>query len=99
MSSYPRGFKPRRHRCRVKFGDSRTNRHIYYLAQTVHEIYSIQPVGCGIFDHFLNFDNCQPEVVSDVISGMVNQDVGMDVCTNYGDSRLKPSKAPFSALF
>ena len=25
----------------------------------------------GIFDRFLNFDNCQPEVVSDIISGVV----------------------------
>ena len=48
---------------------------------------------------FLNFDNCQPEVVSDVISGMADQDVGLEVCVNFGDSRLKPSEASFSALF
>ena len=48
---------------------------------------------------FSHFDNCQPEEVSDVISGMVNQDIGMDVCANFGDSSLKPSKASFSALF
>ena len=48
------------------------------LAQTVHEIYYSEAVGCSIFDRFLNFDNCQPEVVSDVISGMVDQNVGMD---------------------
>ena len=29
---------------------------------------------------FLNFDNCQPEEVSDVISGTAEQGVGMDVC-------------------
>ena len=47
---------------------------------------------------FLNFDNCQPEVVSNVISGMADQDVGMGVCANFCDSRLKPSEASFSAL-
>ena len=46
-----------------------------------------------------NFDNCQPEVVCDVISGMANQDVSMDVCANFGESRLKPSDASFSGLF
>ena len=39
------------------------------------------------------------EVVSDVISGTVDQDVGMDVCANFGDSRLKRSEMSFSALF
>ena len=38
----------------------------------------------------MNFDNCQPEATSDVIFGRVDQDVGMDVCANFGDSRLKP---------
>ena len=46
----------------------------------------------------LNFDNYQPEVASDVISGNVDQDVGMDVCANLGDSCLKPSEASFLAL-
>ena len=57
----------------VKFGDSSSNgsRDIQQRA-----------VGCGIFDCCLNFDNCQPEVVSHVISGVVNEDVGMDVCAN-----------------
>ena len=41
----------------------------------------------------------QPEVVSDVISGLVNHDVGMDICANFDDSRLKPSEASFLALF
>ena len=41
------------------------------------------------FCTFLNFDNCQPEVVSDVISDMTDQDAGMDVCANFCDSRLK----------
>ena len=48
---------------------------------------------------FFNFDNCQPEVVSDVISGIVDQDVSMYACANFGDSRLKPPEASFSALF
>ena len=46
-----------------------------------------------------NFNNCQPEVVSDVISGMADQDFGMDVRASFGDSRLKMSKASFSAHF
>ena len=69
------------------------------LAQTVHEIYSSESVICGSFDRFLNFDDCQMKVVSDVMSGTVDQDVGMDVCANFGESRLKPSEASFSAIF
>ena len=45
----------------------------------------------GIFYWYLNLDNCQPEVGSDVISGMADQDVGMGICANFGDSKLKPS--------
>ena len=67
------------------------------LTQRVLEIYSSEAVGCGIFASFLNYDNCQPQVVSDVISGMVDRDVGLDVCANFGDSRLKLSAASFSA--
>ena len=52
------------------------------LAQTIQEIHSSEAVGCCIFDRFLNVDNCQPEPVSDVISGMVDQDAGMDICAN-----------------
>ena len=48
---------------------------------------------------FLNVDNCQPNVVSDVIPELINLDVGMNVCANFGYSRLKPSEASFSALF
>ena len=51
------------------------------------------------FRFFLNFDTCQPEVVRDVIHGMVDQDVGMDVRANFGDSMLKSSEASFSAVF
>ena len=39
------------------------------------------------------------EAVSDVISGMTDQDIAMDVCVNFGDSWLKPSEASFSAVF
>ena len=69
------------------------------IAQTIRELCSSKAVGCGIFDLFLNFYRCQPEVVSNVISAMADQDVGKDVCANFGGSRLKPSEAPFSALF
>ena len=68
------------------------------LVQTVYEISSYEAVGFGIFVRFLNFGKCQPDVVSDVISGMAGQDVGTDVCANFGDSTLKPSEASFSAL-
>ena len=51
------------------------------------------------FQPFLNFDNYQPEVVSDVISCIADLDVGMDVCVNFGNSRLKPLEASFSAVF
>ena len=34
--------------------------------------------------------------MSDVISGTVDLDVGVDVYANLGDSRLKPSEASFS---
>ena len=71
------------------------------LAQRVHEIYSSETVGCDnkAIDRLGNFDNCQPETVSEVISSTVNQDVGMDVCAHFGDSRLKQSEASFPALF
>ena len=77
----------------VKFGASS------YLM--VLEIYSSEAVRFHIFDRFLYFDKCLPEVVSDsdVISGRADQDVGVDACANFGDSRLKPSEAPFLALF
>ena len=39
------------------------------LAQMVLQICNSEAVGFGIFDRILTFDNRQPEVVSDVISG------------------------------
>ena len=47
----------------------------------------------------LNSDNCQPEVVSDVISGLAFQFADMDVIASFGDSRLKPLEASSSAVF
>ena len=51
------------------------------------------------FRTFVNLNNCQPEVVTDVISFMAEQDVGMDVRGNSGDSRMKPPEASFSVVF
>ena len=62
------------------------------LPQTVYEIYSSKVVVCGIFDSFLNFDNCQPETVSDVISGVVVNPTGVKVHVKLGDSRLNRSR-------
>ena len=62
------------HDKRVKFRDHRLNRSREILPDAV---------GGGKFDRFLNFDNCQPGVASDVISGMAVQHVGMDACVNW----------------
>ena len=76
----------------VKFGDSSSN--------ASPDIHQQSRRICGIFDRFfVNFDNCQLEVVSDVISVMVDQEVGMDVFVNFGDSMLKPSDASFWPFF
>ena len=74
----------------VKFGDSSSNGS-RDIQQRNRRIWHFRP--------FLNFNNSQPEVVSDVISSRIDQDLGMDVCANFGDSRLKPSEASFSAVF
>ena len=58
----------------------------------VLEIYDCEAVGGGIFDRFLNFSTCQPEVISDVISGMAVQYFGMDVCAKFDDSRSNHSR-------
>ena len=62
----------------VKLGD---------FIKTVHDIYSSEAVGCSIFACYFNFDNCQPEVVSDVISGMVVEPTCVKVVVKFGDSR------------
>ena len=46
----------------------------------------------GIFDRYLNFDNCQPELVSDVISGAVVDLTGVKVPVKFGDSRSNRSR-------
>ena len=65
------------------------------LALIVLEIYNSETVGCGIFDSFL----ITSITVSDVVSGMANQDVGLDVCANFGDSRLKLRMRHFRSFF
>ena len=62
------------------------------LAQTGHEIYNSEPVAFGIFACFLNFDNCQPEAVSDAISGAVVEPTGMKAHIKFGDSRSNRSQ-------
>ena len=52
------------------------------LAQTVLEVYDSEAVGGGFVNLFFNFDNCHPEVVSDVISGVAGHDVCMQLCAN-----------------
>ena len=42
-------------------------------------------VGGGIFDCFPY--NFRPEMANDVMSGVVVDNVGMDVCATFGDSR------------
>ena len=63
----------------VKFGDSSSNDHS-------------ETVGGGIFNRFVNFNNCQLEVVSDVISGVVVDPTGMKASVNFGDSRSNRSR-------
>ena len=62
------------------------------LVQTVHETYSSEAVGCGIFARYLNFDNCQPDLVSDVISDVVEDQTGVKVGVKFVDSRSNRSR-------
>ena len=73
--------------------NNRSNHKQYLLTadRQEDEVYHFQP--------FLNFDNCQPEVVSDVISGIADQDVGMYVWANLGNSGLKPRRRHFRPFF
>ena len=71
----------------MKFGDPRIN-----LSRAKFHLKLSEAAFSTVFS---NFDNCQPEVVGDVISSMVDEDVGMDVCANFGYSRLKPSEVSF----
>ena len=62
------------------------------LNLTVLEIYSSEAIGFGIFDRVFNFDNCQTEVVSDVISGMVVDPTGVKARVKFDDSRSNRSR-------
>ena len=62
------------------------------LAQTVLEMNSSEVVGCDIFGRFLNFNNCRPEVLSDVISAAVVEPTGMKVLVQFGDSTSNHSR-------
>ena len=53
---------------------------------------SSEAVGCGIFDRFLNFDNCQPQVVSSVISGVVVDLTDLKVPVKFCGSRPNCSR-------
>ena len=69
------------------------------LAQTAHEIHSSPPSDAGFSNRSLNLHDCQQEEVSDVIAGVVDQDVGVNVCANFVDSRLKPTGRHFRPFF
>ena len=50
--------------------------------------FTVKTVGCGIFVPSSNFDTVRPEAAaSDVISGMIVDPAGVDICVKYGDSR------------
>ena len=62
------------------------------MGQAKRRATQIRPKAAGgILD---GFSRCsfRPEVASDVITGVVNQDVGMHVCANFGDSRSNRSR-------
>ena len=46
----------------------------------------------GHFRPFFNFDNCQPEVVTDVISGVVVGPMGVTARAKFDDSRSNRSR-------
>ena len=67
---------------------------LYHRDHRLNRSREIPPeaVGIWIFDRSFNFDNWQPTVANDIISGVVVQDVGLDVVTKLGDSRLNRSR-------
>ena len=65
---------------------------VVILALTVLEIYSSEAAGFGIFDRFLHFDNCQTEVVSDVISGVVVDPINVKTQVKFADSMSNRSR-------
>ena len=67
----------------VKFGDP----HFHLSREIPPEVF-----WGGIFDRSLNFDHCQPQVCSDVISGEVIDPTGVKVRVKFGDSRSYRSR-------
>ena len=67
----------------VKCGDSSSNGS-RNIQQRSRRIWHFRP--------FLNFDSYQPEVVSDVISGVVVDPRGVKVFVKFGDSRSNRSR-------
>ena len=70
------------HKC-VQFCDPRFK---------IYEEIRPKDVGGCIFGRFSNFEKCQPEVASDVISRAALVYVGVDVCAKFGDSRSNRSR-------
>ena len=62
------------------------DKHVKFRYPCLNRSREIPPeaIGGGIFNRFLNFDNCQPEVASDVISNVVVDPLGMDVRVKFG---------------
>ena len=52
----------------------------------------LKAVGGSIFGRPSNFDDCRLEVAGGVISGVVVEFVGMDVCATFGVSRLNSGR-------
>ena len=63
------------------------------LAQTVHEVqYKAAKPSDAAFSTVLNFDNFQPEVRSNGISGAVVDPAGVKAHVKFGDSRSNRSR-------
>ena len=67
----------------VKFGDSSSNGS-GDIPQRIRPIRHFWPC--------FNFNNCQPEVVSDVISGVVVDPTGVKILVKLGDFRSNRSR-------
>ena len=94
MKTFPKGGTDQ-----VNSTDSLNMSFVTGLQQEAHQLVGRQNAAALEFDPkpseaaFSTVFRCsfRAEVVSDVISGMVDQNVGMDICANFGDSRLKLS--------
>ena len=58
------------------------------LAYVGLEKFNPKPSDVAFFDRFSNFDTCRPEVADDIISGVAEDLVGIDVRVKLGDSTL-----------